>query len=175
MSGLIFGLPSRLPAPTAFLSPGQIRLPFQEQINSIAICCGVLRGLTEHQLSHAPETKAMPHEQALGEFMRQQLRPLARDGLLAGIRRQNVISVGRLDYHRGCREVGSPASCPHQALALSFPYQCRAGRLPHEFGRAFRSASDCCAPARCRLLNRSSAPKPTILSPDRSTLPLRHF
>ena len=44
---------------------------------------GVLRGLTEHRLSHAPETKAMPHEQALGEFIRQQLRPLARDGLLS--------------------------------------------------------------------------------------------
>ena len=83
MSGLIFGLPSRLPASTALLSPGQIRLPLQEQINSIAKCCGVLRGLTEHQLSHAPETKAMPHEQALGEFIRQQLRPLARDGLLS--------------------------------------------------------------------------------------------
>jgi TetR/AcrR family transcriptional regulator, regulator of cefoperazone and chloramphenicol sensitivity len=39
-----------------------------------------LRGLTEHQLSHAQETRAMPREQALGEFIRQQLRPLsARD------------------------------------------------------------------------------------------------
>ena len=26
--------------------------------------------IPQHQLSHAPETKAMPHEQALGEFMR---------------------------------------------------------------------------------------------------------
>ena len=83
MSGLIFGLPEPLARFTAFLSPGQIRLPLQEQINSIAKCCGELRGLTERQLSHAPETKAMPHEQALGEFMRQQLRPLARDGLLS--------------------------------------------------------------------------------------------
>ena len=40
---------------------------------------------------------------------------------------------------------------------------------PIESGRAFRSASDCCAPARCRLLNRSAVPEPTILSPDRST------
>lgn len=39
-----------------------------------------LRGLTEHQLSHAQETQAMPREEALGEFIRQQLRPLsARD------------------------------------------------------------------------------------------------
>jgi AcrR family transcriptional regulator len=39
-----------------------------------------LRALTEHQLSHAQETQAMPREQALGEFIRQQLRPLsARD------------------------------------------------------------------------------------------------
>src|SRR6516165_9503166 len=36
-----------------------------------------LRGLTEHQLSNAQETQAMPREQALGEFIRQQLRPLA--------------------------------------------------------------------------------------------------
>jgi len=36
-----------------------------------------LRALTEHQLSHAQETQAMPREQALGEFIRQQLRPLA--------------------------------------------------------------------------------------------------
>src|SRR6516162_5155634 len=41
---------------------------------------GALRALTEHQLSHAQETQAMPREQALGEFIRQQLRPLtARD------------------------------------------------------------------------------------------------
>jgi TetR/AcrR family transcriptional regulator, regulator of cefoperazone and chloramphenicol sensitivity len=41
---------------------------------------GALRALTEHQLSHAQETQAMPREEALGEFIRQQLRPLsARD------------------------------------------------------------------------------------------------
>src|ERR1700741_3986098 len=38
---------------------------------------GALRALTEHQLSHAQETKAMPREQALAEFVRDQLRPLA--------------------------------------------------------------------------------------------------
>ena len=48
---------------------------------------GALRGLTEHQLSHAQETKAMPREQALGEFIRHQLRPLsARDELSRHIR-----------------------------------------------------------------------------------------
>jgi len=36
-----------------------------------------VRGLTEHQLSHAQETQAMPREQALGEFIRHQLRPLS--------------------------------------------------------------------------------------------------
>jgi TetR/AcrR family transcriptional regulator, regulator of cefoperazone and chloramphenicol sensitivity len=41
---------------------------------------GALRALTEHQLSHAQETQAMPREEALSEFIRQQLRPLsARD------------------------------------------------------------------------------------------------
>ena len=39
-----------------------------------------IHALTEHQLSHAQETQAMPRERALGEFVRQQLRPLsARD------------------------------------------------------------------------------------------------
>jgi AcrR family transcriptional regulator len=39
-----------------------------------------IHALTEDQLSHAQETKAMPRERALGEFVRQQLRPLsARD------------------------------------------------------------------------------------------------
>jgi AcrR family transcriptional regulator len=38
------------------------------------------RALTEHQLAHAEEAKAMSREQALGEFVRRQLRPLtARD------------------------------------------------------------------------------------------------
>jgi TetR/AcrR family transcriptional regulator, regulator of cefoperazone and chloramphenicol sensitivity len=39
-----------------------------------------IHALTEHQLSHAQETRAMPRERALSEFVRQQLRPLsARD------------------------------------------------------------------------------------------------
>src|ERR1700728_3762316 len=35
------------------------------------------RALTEDQLAHAEEAKAMSREQALGEFVRRQLRPLA--------------------------------------------------------------------------------------------------
>jgi TetR/AcrR family transcriptional regulator, regulator of cefoperazone and chloramphenicol sensitivity len=39
-----------------------------------------IHALTEDQLAHAQETQAMPRERALGEFVRQQLRPLsARD------------------------------------------------------------------------------------------------
>lgn len=39
-----------------------------------------IHALTQHQLSHAQETQAMPRERALAEFVRQQLRPLsARD------------------------------------------------------------------------------------------------
>jgi AcrR family transcriptional regulator len=38
------------------------------------------RALTEHQLTHAAEASAMSREEALGEFVRRQLRPLlARD------------------------------------------------------------------------------------------------
>ena len=52
------------------------------------------RALTEHQLSHAQETQAMPHKQALGEFVRHQLRPLlARDELSRHIRMFNWEAV----------------------------------------------------------------------------------
>jgi AcrR family transcriptional regulator len=45
------------------------------------------RALTEHQLGHAQETRTMPREEALGEFVRHQLRPLlARDELSRHIR-----------------------------------------------------------------------------------------
>jgi AcrR family transcriptional regulator len=41
-----------------------------------------IRALTEHQLAHAEETKGMPRENALAEFVKYQLRPLAaRDEL----------------------------------------------------------------------------------------------
>jgi AcrR family transcriptional regulator len=52
------------------------------------------RALTEHQLTHAQETKAMPREQALEEFVRHQLRPLlARDDLSRSIRLFNWEAV----------------------------------------------------------------------------------
>src|ERR1700728_556642 len=45
------------------------------------------RALTEQQLSHAQEIKVMSREQALGEFVRYQLRPLlARDEVSRHIR-----------------------------------------------------------------------------------------
>jgi TetR/AcrR family transcriptional regulator, regulator of cefoperazone and chloramphenicol sensitivity len=36
-----------------------------------------IRALTQHQLAHAAETQAMSRERALGEFVRDQLRPLS--------------------------------------------------------------------------------------------------
>ncbi len=55
---------------------------------------GAFRALTEHQLAHAEETKAMPREQALEEFVRHQLRPLlARDDLSRYIRLFNWEAV----------------------------------------------------------------------------------
>jgi len=45
------------------------------------------RSLTEHQLARAEESKTMPREQALAEFIRHQLRPLlARDELSRHLR-----------------------------------------------------------------------------------------
>ena len=60
-----------------------------------------VRGLTEHQLSHAQETQAMPREQALGEFIRHQLRPLsARDELSRHIRIFNWEAVRPTTVYR---------------------------------------------------------------------------
>lgn len=45
------------------------------------------RALTQHQVAHAEEIKALPREAALAEFVRQQLRPLsARDELSRHLR-----------------------------------------------------------------------------------------
>ena len=44
-----------------------------------------IHALTEDQLSHAQETQAMPRERALGEFVRQQLRPCLRATMSPGI------------------------------------------------------------------------------------------
>jgi AcrR family transcriptional regulator len=52
------------------------------------------RVLTEHQIGHAEETKAMPPERALAEFVRHQLRPLlTRDDLSRYIRLFNWEAV----------------------------------------------------------------------------------
>jgi AcrR family transcriptional regulator len=52
------------------------------------------RTLTAYQLDHAEETKAMSREQAVGEFIRNQLRPLlARDDLSRHMRLFNWESV----------------------------------------------------------------------------------
>jgi len=40
------------------------------------VLCAAFRGLTEQQLEHADEMKAMSREAALAEFIRRQLRPL---------------------------------------------------------------------------------------------------
>jgi AcrR family transcriptional regulator len=48
---------------------------------------GAFRALTEHQLAHADEAKAMSREAALADFIRRQLRPLtARDELSRHLR-----------------------------------------------------------------------------------------
>ncbi len=68
------------------------------------------RALTEHQLVHAAETKAMPREQALGEFVRHQLRPLiARDELSRHIRIFNWESVRPTQiFHQLLSEEAAP-------------------------------------------------------------------
>jgi TetR/AcrR family transcriptional regulator, regulator of cefoperazone and chloramphenicol sensitivity len=69
-----------------------------------------IRALTEHQLSHAQETQAMPRERALGEFVRQQLRPLsARDDVTRYIHILNWEAVRPTAvYRKLVREEAAP-------------------------------------------------------------------
>src|SRR6476661_10449390 len=60
-----------------------------------------IHALTEDQLSHAQETQAMPRERALGEFVRQQLRPLsARDDVTRYIHILNWEAVQPTEVRR---------------------------------------------------------------------------
>src|SRR3984957_18426813 len=70
-----------------------------------AICA-----LTQHQLSHAQETQAMPRERALGEFVRDQLRPLsARDDVSRYIHILNWEAVRpTTDYRKLVSEEAAP-------------------------------------------------------------------
>ena len=72
--------------------------------------------LTELQLSHAQETKAMSREQALGEFVRHQLRPLlARDELSRHIRIFNWEAVRPTAVFR---KLISEEAAPFMGLAV---------------------------------------------------------
>jgi AcrR family transcriptional regulator len=73
------------------------------------------RGLTAHQFDHAEETKAMPREKAVGEFIRQQLRPLlARDDLSRHIRLFNWEAVRPTAVYR---KLMSEEAVPFMGLA----------------------------------------------------------
>ncbi len=74
------------------------------------------RALTEHQLSHAQETKTMPREKALGEFVRHQLRPLlARDELSRYIRIFNWEAVRPTAVYR---KLMTEEAAPFMGLAV---------------------------------------------------------
>ena len=91
--------------------------------------------LTEQQIAHAAETRAMSREAALGEFIRHQLRPLmARDELGRHMRIFNWETVrptrglsqarerGGGAFHGRCRSIWSAASCPtadHRTLVVA--------------------------------------------------------
>jgi AcrR family transcriptional regulator len=74
------------------------------------------RALTEQQLSHAQEMEALSREQALGEFVRHQLRPLlARDELSRHIRIFNWEAVRPTAVFR---KLMSEEAAPFMGLAL---------------------------------------------------------
>jgi AcrR family transcriptional regulator len=77
---------------------------------------GAFRALTEHQLSHAEETKEIPREKALAEFVRHQLRPLlARDELSRHIRIFNWEAVRPTAVYR---QLMSEEAAPFMGLAV---------------------------------------------------------
>jgi TetR/AcrR family transcriptional regulator, regulator of cefoperazone and chloramphenicol sensitivity len=74
------------------------------------------RALTEQQLSHAQEMEALSREQALGEFVRHQLRPLlARDELSRHIRIFNWEAVRPTAVFR---KLMSEEAAPFMSLAV---------------------------------------------------------
>jgi AcrR family transcriptional regulator len=74
------------------------------------------RALTEHQISHAAETKAMARDAALAEFVRQQLRPLvARDELSRYLRILNWENVQPTPIFR---KLVSEEAAPFMGLAV---------------------------------------------------------
>jgi AcrR family transcriptional regulator len=74
------------------------------------------RALTEHQLGHAEEAKAMSREKALAEFVRDQLRPLlARDEISRHIRIFNWEAVRPTAVFR---KLVSEEAAPFMGLAI---------------------------------------------------------
>jgi AcrR family transcriptional regulator len=74
------------------------------------------RALTEQQLAHAEEMKAMSREQALGEFIRYQLRPLlARDEVSRHLRIFNWETVRPTPVFR---KLVSEEAAPFMGLAV---------------------------------------------------------
>jgi hypothetical protein len=121
MSGLIFGLPSRLPASTALLSPGRIRLPLQEQIDFIAKCCGALRGADRapalprargyRKVSSEGFSPSEPHavKQSLGIGMRgsvEKRSSLIHFDYLTASHDRNLIASERQSQDRRLRSIG---------------------------------------------------------------------
>jgi len=74
------------------------------------------RAMTEHQLEHAQEVKAMSREDALGDFIRRQLRPLmARDELARHMRIFNWETVRPTAVFRS---LVSEEAAPFMGLAV---------------------------------------------------------
>ncbi len=75
-----------------------------------------LRALTEHQLTHAEETRVMSREKALAEFVRDQLRPLlARDEISRHLRIFNWEAVRPTAVFR---KLVSEEAAPFMGLAI---------------------------------------------------------
>jgi len=75
-----------------------------------------IHALTEHQLSHAQETQAMPRERALAEFVRDQLRPLStRDDVSRYI---HVLNWEAVRPTAGYRQLVSEEAAPFMGFAV---------------------------------------------------------
>jgi AcrR family transcriptional regulator len=125
-----------------------------------------MRALTEQQLSHAEEMEALPRDQALGQFVRYQLRPLlARDELSRHIRIFNWEAVRPTAVYR---KLMSEEAAPFIGLAVNLVRRF----LPEADGRTLLIAAIWLV-GQCSIFVRNSeqlAGPPTSLSLDEAAI-----
>jgi hypothetical protein len=153
-----FAFPCQVPASTALLNPGRIRLPLQEQIDFIAKCCRALRGADRapalprardyRKVSSEGFSPSEPHavKQSLGIGMRgsvEKRSSLIHFDYLTASHDHNLIASERQSQDRRLRSIGR-----HQFRAFASALRPdRALQFRILLGPALRSTSSAAAEA----------------------------